>query len=1234
MKKSNLTNDAKVLINVIIILVVIEAMACLGVISKYQRINREQAVIYKQTAENSQELSASVEIAQDITKLINLKDAVLVQEDIYTTLKESNQPREEENISVVVPAMDEKYPEEVKVISNGVKLESDKVQYNQENKTLEIINDTENKQKNEYNLVYIYNGIQVEEGQNKSFKLQTKQNALLKDSETQIEKEENTDVETGIKGTIVNVEKVVDKELYKGYMYVNTLEGTVFNEMDTMKISKADEVGEIELISTKAEFEDEALNKYDVLGNIIFKSTTINKEQLKRIFGEDFKLQIVDDQKEIQTITKDTESDETGNITINYEEGARGIKIITNKPQNEGNIQIQNIKAIKGNLEYNKEQLKTFNKLILESTITEGANTSTSEAQINLNDTITQAKITVNKEELSTLNKNENVQIDVVLKSDSERYDLYKNPYLEIKLPEELQEIRVNSINALYNENMEVTQAEYNKEENAIKIQLKGEQQTFRTKIEEGIQVVINADLTFKKDIPSKEVPINMTYTNENGSEQQYEVTTYLKLNSKYGAILYSNMSAFNEDNDVIETIEDRQIKASLDSEVSGVKPEINQKFINNYDTPINKVVMVGKVTDSENLETTLTSDISTNRKNAKIYYSDKEDITEQDSGWTENIENLTQVKSYKLELEELQPKEEIEVTYNLNLSNELKTKSQANRITEVTYEYNGQEFKSTQAIALVGKEVTGRINLAENVIAEYTAKSANKVIAEGEEIPEGQPIQYEVTITNKTGEALENLQLTAEHTNAVYFVEKEQKIEIGEEWEHEEGKTMLFTQRDEEAQNITKTLGTLENNQKISYEYTIEPKRLNGNETSGNIKVKADNLEENEIPIITNKIKDATLSGDIENSLDEKEKACEGYSIPFRLAIRNLTDEKQKDVIVNVYGDQKFELVMDDELLKNDQGIERIAKEDGDITLKIPELNEKEEKEIQLLLKVNGVDKNTKIDQVPIYFTVTSQDMTYFSNTLTRSIYREKATIEGKQESNKEGKELRNGDKIIYTSTITNTDGILAAEGLTVGQGVTSVNGKITKSYIEKENGEKIDATISSSDYAQASYNLQPGETIKYISEVEAWENPKTNLANQEKLQSNVTVSWNVGGSMLLNTITNEYTKKPEGFGEKETSKEIEIQSGDPEEEQGTGGTGQGEGGQGEGGQGESRTSSISGTAWVDHNKDGKKDGTEQGLENVEVGLISSETEEVLKTTETNKNGTYQFTDLADRKI
>ena len=96
----------------------------------------------------------------------------------------------------------------------------------------------------------------------------------------------------------------------------------------------------------------------------------------------------------------------------------------------------------------------------------------------------------------------------LTLRNNSNEYDLYKNPIVDILLPEEI-EIEIKEIKQLNFERSYASKKCRNKrkmmkEEKILRITLEGEQQSYSKQLMEGIQAAIKGDITIPNTVPSK----------------------------------------------------------------------------------------------------------------------------------------------------------------------------------------------------------------------------------------------------------------------------------------------------------------------------------------------------------------------------------------------------------------------------------------------------------------------------------------------------------------------------------------------------------------------------------------------------------------------------------------------------------------------------------------------------------------------------------------------------------
>lgn len=1103
----------------------------------------------------------------------------------------------------------------------------------------------------EYKLIYYYPATFEKQKVQLNTKLETKlctEETISKDNsvEVDIEKTNNT----------ISVKDSINSEIYKGYLYTKSEQNTKYNEEIQIEIPTLQDIDTIRINQMKDNFLNEKGDKSSINNATYINQITFNKNELINVLGQDFNITVQENGAEIAKIDNNTEETE-GKIVISFEEkNLEGIEIIASKPTQIGTFNINIEKYIKGETGYSQEQLKTFTNLENEKTLISGDKQLQIENIKELKDTTTEARLDLNTTKFSTANTNTNVQLTAILKSDSNKYDLYKNPYIEIKLPEELKQIKIHSINKVYGDEFKFTRSSFVPETKTIILQLEGEQKEFKTATEEGTQIVIDADLTFIKNTPSKEISINMLYKNENGTEEQYETSTKATLTTKYGAVLYNNISGYNEEAPSLETINEQKIEATLDLQEPEKQATVSQSFINNYNSEISQITMIGNLTG----ENAKIQNISAKQGNVKIYYSEKEDATEEDPSWQENIENA---KSYKIEQQEpLAPAQKIDIEYQLTIPANLNSGEKILEETKIGYNYQNQALKVASNMELTAK--IAQVEETQGIKTEITATSANKEITNGEEIFEGQPIKYTVKATNNTGKDLTNFQLVAEHTNAVYYITKETEGEVTDYPENPE--MVKYTRKDENAQNVTMSQETFKKGETLVFTYEFAPKKKNGDEITGKIKMQANELPEQEIQTITNTIKDAKISIENLNDTDENMKLVEGNMVTYQFNITNHTETQQKDVIIKIntsdnlivatpnyeqFAGQDVSQYVGQEM--ENKKLRFVEMFENYIIFKIPTIEAKETIQFDwfFFCQQTEDDEETEeynkiLNNISIYSTAELDNITYYSNTVEREFTRETARLHGEQSVSIEkaqpsetgtSETISEGDKLTYTAQITNNDAKLSANVIlnhTVTEGVA----RILEAHTNLPSGEK-EAKYIDTNYAYTSFTIQPGETVTYTAQVEAWENPDQDINYSTTLKSEMNLEWPIYGYFDLNTIS--LAMDDSDIGSEEEPKVEGTTPDNPGQEEDNPGTTPGTPGnpgnnddddqEGGGNNTTGGKSSIEGKAFLDADRDGVKADREEGLSNIKVNLVDIQTGSTVKTTQTYSEGKYKFSDIEE---
>ena len=317
------------------------------------------------------------------------------------------------------------------------------------------------------------------------------------------------------KDGLVTLKEIVEPEIYKGKIYAG---------VDKEFVNGT----EIQVNSNKA-VETIYVNEKPTSIPSEYVRTTINKKELISLLGENGTLEI-NAGSEKYVLTKASETDEKGNVVIVYPQGINSITIRTTTPQNSGNLLLNHVKTIRATnkaLVKRATQMETSVNGTYETRSTQKGIVSETTEITQLKETVTSAKLEVNRESLSTITENKNVEIKATLLSNNEQYDLYSNPTIEIELPQDVVNAKVNSINKIYGDEfteIRPAQAVVNGKQ-VIRIQLKGTQETYKEPGIEGTQIIINADLTLNNKATNKQDVIKMTYTNANANQYKDSAT-------------------------------------------------------------------------------------------------------------------------------------------------------------------------------------------------------------------------------------------------------------------------------------------------------------------------------------------------------------------------------------------------------------------------------------------------------------------------------------------------------------------------------------------------------------------------------------------------------------------------------------------------------------------------------------------------------------------------------------
>lgn len=457
-------------------------------------------------------------------------------------------------------------------------------------------------------------------------------------------------------------------------------------------------------------FESSKNIKGDLTEKTIYKQIIVNAKSFDELFGEEGKLFIYDSKdKLLALVAKDTKTDENGNYIVELLEEVSQIKIETSKPQKNGNLVITAKKEIKSDLGFTKSQIDNFETLNIVSEImqidektNEQITVEEKQIQVPLEATVTKSQISINKDKLSTLVKNENVEFTIELGNDNETSDLYVDPIFEIELPNAIENVEILESKILFDDELIIDKVEFIKKDGVpvLRIMLNGVQTKFSSGIvTNGTNIILNTNIVVNNLTPTKTEEIRMYYYNSNTVNYDNGVvtdkglgglaTTNIEFVAPTGMITINGISNYDGNDNLLMSVN----QGDLIEQVETYKPARIAKMhllaINNTGNTCTSLVVLGRIPFAGNKDLETGEDLGTTidtylrgyitseslqGDGLKIYYSENGEATsaiaDENNAWTLTPTDLSKVKSYMIVIEgyEFKQGEAISFTYDFEI--------------------------------------------------------------------------------------------------------------------------------------------------------------------------------------------------------------------------------------------------------------------------------------------------------------------------------------------------------------------------------------------------------------------------------------------------------------------------------------------------------------------------------------------------------------------------------------
>lgn len=1253
---------------------------------KEKKVSNE--IVNKISWNNKAEAFVKAEITKYIPYAQNEKYGVMVQAKINSGITNSKLPIKETNLEVTVPKINEIKPTSVNVIANQTKATNgaeDGIDFGNDNYSYDVetglvlihtkneanngqIDWTKNSQ-DEYLVTFIFEGKEIYDeavANGIDSKISAMANITVYNSEESTVKvltEESIKAEEKI-GTIADFNILASKEIAKGNIYASysakeKIETSYWVKYSSV-ISHLDLTEEVQFAQSYDKFvtedDKEGLTTINGKNYTYNKNVKISEKMFNKMLGEEGNIEISDiNGNVIGTINKETEKDDQGNYVLEISTSNNNQLVIkTTKPISVGTIIIEIEKAISGTIDYSQEQMKDFTKMRTELTGTASTSTVKAEQEIALKEVKSVAQIEISKKDLTTVVKNENVEIRATLDISTLYNALYTNPTLKIKLPSYINKVDLKNAKLLMDGGLIIKSIKLTTESGSqvINIELQGTQTEYVIDAEyKGAILVLNTDLTVKTLTPSNTSKIEMTFTNENkvSMNQSGKTETEVNFVAPVGIVAANGISNYAKGGKDILSIADESANATIETYTAKKIATVTGKIINNYGNKITDVVILGRFPAKDNKEidsnnnlgstfdATLNSAIGVSGidpANYTVYYSNKVDATtdlgDASNGWTKVATRVA--KSYMIVTKnyEMESGTVIDFAYNIEIPANLTYNNSAYEMYKVYY--NNVSSIGTMAETKVSP-ILGA-STGEGPEVELNVKAMSDTVREG------QIVRMTATIKNVGGLKAENAKLLITAPEGTVHTElekgkssytdstnKEKVISLGD---IAVGQTITKEYELKIEKGVTVTTKT---DSETGETYTVEESKYPGDKQIQNIiRITADNIsgevksESYTLNILEGDLSIVNIPNPVETTVLTK-----GDKLQYKVKLENISNDKDLDN-VTLHASLPTGVKIDDIYYvrtgSTEKSKENISINGNDISVNVGKLQsitaylnsnmEEHDEDEDHDLDISHSEILNICTGAQVYIECSIEDFqgeekcimtatadnidTQYSN--VQKLVAEKVELKFTQKE-LDQRYIKEGTEYTYHFVVENAGDISSISNkmeMTLPEGLSLVKAEYELA------GKKETTTYNNNGYFVVKfYELKPGETLDIA----------------------VTVKANLLADKNDKEITTVATLSANGLDKMESNKIKVIIEYDANAHQNQGGSGEGTT--------PTKRYKITGTAWVDANKDGKRDENESILANVPVVLIYKKDNSIVKDPDTKQekraitgnNGTYQFDNL-----
>ena len=1041
------------------------------------------------------------------------------------------------------------------------------------------------------------------------------------------------------------------REISKGYVFgnINSPEHipVEYENSVNINISRVDLLEEINIFETDEYYENEQGRKYSTnygeIPDSFYKEVILNKSSLDNVLGNSGSMELVtEDGDSLIVINKDTPEDGDGFVRVAFDNNiVDKVNFIIKNPEEDGIINITAIKNI-DKTSYDKTAFMEFKALVSEysalAKLDMGIETdmgSTNVVTI-LKDTMSNAQISINKEDISTLVNNENIELSIVLNNANDESDMFSNPVFEVTFPDEIRDVEITDYNLFYgNDELIIENVEEYTNTNGnqvIRVCMKGNQTRYTAgDSNNGTKVVLNLNILTNTYQASTNSKIKMNYYNEDATE--YGITdnmwntekdptlnvlmpytgyaeTLIKIVAPEGIVNINEYSSYNENRelmsarqgfkeDYIETFSNEIIATNTIISINNTGNNIENYKILGRTAFEGNTSVITKAPIGTNITAPMISSIredSLNKNTFTIYYSENgeatEDITLPENAWVLIPEDFRKVKSFLIVANEtVEEGSTVIFEYSFEIPGNLRNLIDIGSTFATCCFVNGNNNwnEADKIILTTGEEPVLNVSTYANTDLETAF--------------EGQRIIYTTRIKNEGRISAKNVELEFSVPEGTTYV-NEGILDASLE------KVLSTVPEIKAGETVYKNYEIEVNKiQTVSDIAEIEPKTVVGAEAlETNITI----VPEKKIKVKKSEVQLGIDSDKTSNTLNENE------IVTYTLKVSNIDEIELKgcDIVVEIPDELE---IMDSYEEKYSKG-SSIRGESGKLEVQEKTLSWHEDnigiyKIYKIEAKTKYIDKSKQ--DVALKFKLKSKSLNdeYIANEYKQTIV--KPILETNFYTNSKNKYIKEGESVQFVLNMKNVgeadvSSLKLQNSIPKELSVTGVSYYIDGNYypgIALQDAE-VNLSLGVGQETQVvvncvANNLLNNESEKMITNSWTISGENFSCAETERLQTIIEQNPDVPDNSYEDVFTptinnNESEKRYEVYLNKEDAVEEEI-----------------------------KKFKITGIAFEDLNKNGEYDKGEQVLENVVAKLCDAKTQKIIAQTVTNKAGEYLFENL-----